>query len=298
MKSVIVTGAAGFAGCNLVEMLMKKDYFVYAVVRPDSAHNFRLLESNRLKIIECRMQDYNELHRYIEGPCDALYHLAWQAGGFKEQKQCIAFSIEALKAAKRIGCKRFIGAGTQAEYGPQKGLITENICPNPTTAYGASKLAACVLTRQLANDLEIEWVWGRIFSLYGKYEPYGRMLPDLIKALKRDDEFHLSAATQNWDYLYSSDGAEALIALGEKGKDGEIYNVANGDFHPLKYFTEEIRKLIAPNGNLLYGEEVVNATSLQVSVDKIYKDTGWRAQIEFKKGIAMTNKYLSDIEKV
>ena len=284
-KKVIVTGAAGFAGCNLVEALLEKDYFVYAIVRPDSLHNSRLIETDNLKTIVCRMQDYDNLHHLIKEPCDVFYHLAWQAGGFKEQKQCIDYSLGALEAAVRIGCKRFVCAGTQAEYGPQKKLITEETCPHPVTAYGASKLVACALTRQRAAELGIEWVWGRIFSLYGKYEPYGRMLPDLIKALKEGNNFQLSAATQKWDYLYSSDGAEALIALGEKGRNGEIYNVANGDYQPLKFFTEVIRRSISTKGKIIYGEELINATSLQPSVEKIYIDTGWKAKIKFVDGI-------------
>ena len=166
MRKVIVTGAAGFAGCNLVETLLKKGYFVYAVVRPDSEHNTRLFGLENLKMVECNMQEYSNLHNMIFEPCDVFYHLAWQAGGFEEQKACIEYYLEALESAVRIGCKRFVGIGTQAEYGPQKELITEETCPHPITAYGASKLAACALTRQRANELGIEWVWGRIFSLY------------------------------------------------------------------------------------------------------------------------------------
>lgn len=285
LKSAIVTGAAGFAGCNLVEALLKKSYFVYAVVRPDSPHNTRFPVSDNLKTISCRMQEYDNLHQLIKEPCDVFYHLAWQAGGFKEQKQCTDYSLEALEAAVRIGCKRFLCTGSQAEYGPQRNLITEETCPHPVTAYGAAKLATCALTRQRASELGIEWVWARIFSLYGKYEPSGRMLPDLMRALQEGREFQLTAATQNWDYLYSSDGAAALIALGECGRSGEIYNVANGAYRPLREFTEELRREVAPEGRIFYGDPLEGATSLQVSVEKIQQDTGWKAKVSFREGI-------------
>lgn len=294
MRKVIVTGAAGFVGCNLVEALLKKGDFVYAVIRPNSPHNARLHEADRLKLVECGMQEYTKLHSLIHEPCDVFFHLAWQAGGFEDQKVCIDYYLEALDSAARIRCKRFVGIGTQAEYGPQKQLITEETCPNPITAYGASKLAACALTRQRAYELGIEWVWGRIFSLYGKYEPHGRMLPDLIRALRNGQDFQLSAATQNWDYLYSSDGAEALIALGEKGLNGEIYNVANGNYRLLKDFTEEVRKIIAPGAALFYGEELSNTTSLQASVKKIHNDTQWAPKVQFGEGIILMEQYMSN----
>ena len=119
-----------------------------------------------------------------------------------------------------MGCERFVATGSQAEYGPQTDLITEETLPQPIDAYGSAKLATCVLSRQLALDIGIDWIWGRIFSVYGKYEPPGRMLPDLIEALLAGKDYTLSAATQYWDYLHSTDCAEALVALAEWGKVG------------------------------------------------------------------------------
>lgn len=294
MKKVIVTGAAGFAGCNLVEVLLKKGYYVYAVLRPKSSHNTRLQESKHLKVITCDMDDYRQLPKMIDEKCDIFYHLTWQGGrhDFVAQYKNVEHSLSVLESAQRIGCKRFVCTGSQAEYGPQANLITESNFPQPINAYGAAKLATNVLTRQRSKELNIEWIWGRIFSLYGKYEPLGRMLPDLIKALKEGREFKLSAATQMWDYLYSTDGAEALVALGEYGHDGEIYNIANGNSRPLKEFVEIIRKEINPAGKITYGKTA--GWSLQASVDKIHKDTGWSAQTEFLDGIRLAKQFYAN----
>ena len=298
MKKAIVTGAAGFAGCNLVEALLKKGYFVYAIVRPQSSHNARLHETAHLKIIVCDMRDYAELPEKIQEKCDVFYHLAWQGGrhDFEAQYKNSAVALIALESAQKVGCKRFVCTGSQAEYGPQGDMITEPTFPNPVDAYGAVKLATNILTKQRAKELNIEWIWGRIFSLYGKYEPFGRMLPDLIKSLKEGIEFKLSAATQMWDYLYSSDGAEALIALGEKGQSGEIYNIANGNSRPLKEFVEIVRNEINPDGKITYGQ--TPGWAIQASVDKIYRDTGWSAQIDFLEGIRMTKMLGSPSECV
>lgn len=291
LKKTIITGAAGFTGCNLVEALLERGYFVYAVVRPKSAHNTRLQESDHLKIIDCDMDDYGHLPKMVDEKCDIFYHLAWQGGrhDFAAQQNNMGYSLSALESAQKICCKRFVCTGSQAEYGPQGDMITESTFPNPVDAYGAAKLATNVLTKQRAKELNIEWIWGRIFSLYGKYEPLGRMLPDLIKALKEGIECKLSAATQMWDYLYSSDGAEALVALGEFGHDGEIYNIANGNSRPLKEFVEIIRKEINPAGRITYGKTA--GWSLQASADKIHKDTGWSAHTEFLDGIRLAKQF-------
>ena len=295
LKIIIVTGAAGFAGCNLLEALLEKGYFVYAVARPNSPRNSRLQVSEQLKLVPCDMMDYGRLPDMIQESCDIFYHLAWQGkrSDFMEQCKNIKASLIALDSAVKLGCKRFVCTGSQAEYGPQTELITEETCPHPVTAYGAAKLAACALTRQKAAELGIDWIWGRIFSLYGKYEPHGRMLPDLILALKEDKDFHMTSATQNWDYLYSSDGAEALIALGERGNSGEIYNIANGNYRPLREFTEELRQEIPSKGRIIYGKPLDGATSLQASVDKIRRDTGWKAKIGFREGLRLMIKQQS-----
>ena len=76
--------------------------------------------------------------------------------------------------------------------------------------------------------------------------------------------------------------------MAERGKGGEIYNVANGDYRQLKSFTEEIREIVAPNVELNYGSANNQAYSLRPSVEKIQRDTGWKAQTEFKDGIRLT----------
>ena len=173
------------------------------------------------------------------------------------------------------------------------GLITEDRLPAPFSMYGAAKVAECIMSRTQSQIAGLEWVWGRIFSLIGEYEPKGRLIPDLVDSLKHLNEnrgkgenvIRLSAATQYWDYLDAGDCAEAFIALAEKGKNGEIYNVANGDYHPLKYFTEILKDVYAPGEILEYGEESNPRVTLMPSVQKINEDTGWRAKIKFNETI-------------
>lgn len=293
MQKAVVTGAAGFVGCNLVECLLEYGYYVYAVVRPGSAHNSRLLESERLKLVYADMSEFGQLAGKIDDTADIFFHIAWGGNryNFAEQWQNLGATMDSLRSAKALGCKRFVATGSQAEYGPQTDLITEETLPHPIDAYGSAKLATCVLSRQLALDLDIEWIWGRIFSVYGKYEPSGRMLPDLVNALVEGKSFSLSAATQYWDYLYSSDCAEALIALGERGAAGEVYNIANGDNKPLREYTEEARKFVAPRIKLSYRQEIEVKYSLQVTAEKLKRDTGWAPTTPFNEGIQMLNSY-------
>lgn len=298
MQTAVVTGAAGFVGCNLVECLLEYGYYVYAVVRPGSAHNSRLRESERLKLVYADMSEFGQLAEKIDDTADIFFHIAWGGNryNFAEQWQNIEATLGALRSAKILGAKRFVATGSQAEYGPQTELITEETLPHPIDAYGSVKLATCIMSRQLALDMDIEWIWGRIFSVYGKYEPHGRMLSDLINALTDGNSFSLSAATQYWDYLYSSDCAEALVALGERGCPGEIYNIANGDCRPLREFTEIIRSVVDSSRTLCYGEAPGVVYSLMVKADKIKADTGWEPVVDFAEGVAFVLRINQEVD--
>ena len=288
MKKYIVTGAAGFLGCNLTERLMQEDdVHIHAVVRPNSPHNARLFPSEQLTLVSADLSEYAHLDERVGEPCDVFFHLAWQGGryDFAAQYGNIADTLGALEAAARLGCRRFIATGSQAEYGPQSALITEETCPHPVCAYGAAKLAACALSRQRAADLGIEWIWGRVFSLYGQYEPEGRMLPTLVKSLCVGQPVTLSSsAVQNWDYLYAADAAAALLALAKRGRTGEIYNIAHGSYRPLHDFVEVVRRAIDLNASIAYGKGAGNF-SLQPSVEKIRRDTGWQPTTDFVGGL-------------
>ena len=304
MKSVIVTGAAGFAGCNLTEKLIEKGYTVYALLRPGSVHNERLvplLDSGRLNCIELDISDILKLSGIISpGIADTFFHLAWTGGrdSFGEQRKNIEDTLNALETAASLGCTRFICTGSQAEYGITTQIQTEEMKPNPFSSYGAAKTAAMYLTKRRAEQLKLQWIWGRIFSLYGKYEPPETLVQYLVRSFKNNQEVHVTKALQNWDYLDAGDCADALIALGEKGHSGEIYNIANGNYRPLRRYIEDLAAIVCTGslrlnspGNetasvkIHYDKTAEAIVSLQPSIEKIKRDTGWVAETDFGKNL-------------
>lgn len=306
MNTVVVTGAAGFAGCNLTEKLIEQGCTVYACLRPASEHNKRLeplMASGKLIPVKLDISEITKLPELIEkfnSVPDTFFHLAWNGGrdDFHEQYKNVDDTVNALEVCAKLGCKRFICTGSQAEYGITDKVQTENMMPNPFSAYGAAKTAAMYLTRRRAKQLNTEWIWGRIFSLYGKYEPSNTLIQYLINAAKNNEEIHVTSASQNWDYLDAGDCAEALIALGEHGKDEEIYNIAYGDYRPLKEFIAETVTTAAKYSDcsfslhnsdksqnisslIHYDKTAEAAVSLQPSIDKIKRDTGWFPKTRF-----------------
>ena len=295
IKKAVVSGALGFAGVHLTDLLLTQGIEVTAILRPGTAH------ADRLDMLKDRHKDavitalyvdraQHSLTGYVDETGtdkDVFFDLAWDGGrnDMAGQMQNVDYCLDSLKAAAMMGCRRYVGVGSQAEYGVVNGVITEESLTKPFSAYGAAKLSACHLSRVLAQGLGIEWIWGRIFSLTGEYEPAGRMMPDLVRKLKAGELFSLSSCRQDWDYLDPRDCAAALLALARNGRSGEIYNIANGAYRPLKEFVEEARDIYAPGAELDFGADPDPFVSLAVSVDKLKNDTGWEARISFKESI-------------
>ena len=287
MKKIVVTGAAGIIGAILTETLLNRGYQVYAVVRPRSPHNSRIPEHPNVTVVPLLLEDIAKLPECIKTPCDAMIHLAWSSArnDFLLQHASFEYAWKAVDAARAIGCCRFLGIGSQAEYGIQNELTNEDAPLYPITPYGAFKASAFHVTKIRAIQQNMEWVWGRIFSVYGGYEPETSLLSYLLATLKAEKEPILTKATQLWDYLYVKDATEAILALLEYGKDGNVYNIANGNIHPLRYFVEQIHVHVFPNAVIHYGQRDDSVTSLFPSVKKIQQDTGWRAETVFIDGI-------------
>ena len=291
MKRAIVNGAAGFAGYSLTIHLLQHGYEVYAILRPNSPHNDRFTTEEvrsaygqKLHLIFCAGNNILNLTEQLSGPFDLFYHLVW-AGARNDhdaQVQNIPMTLDALRVAARLSCRRFICTGSQAEYGPTTSVITEETLPMPNTDYGAAKLSALYLSKSLASHLGIEWIWGRIFSLYGLYEPSGRLYPDMIQKFRHNEPLSLSDCTQNWEYLDVEDAAEALIALGERGHDGEIYNISSGDPKPLKTFVEQLKAELCSASEINYGAPADPYVSLQTDIHKICEHTEWMPETPFR----------------
>ena len=304
-KIAIVTGAFGFAGANLTEHLLDYGYKVYAIGRKGSAHNERFEESESLRKVLIDMEDYDKICGYIDeddirsAEAIAFFHLSWggQRDDFDTQRRNIDGSLLLLDSARSIKEKclksknmdvsvRVVGIGSQAEYGVKDELITEDLSLEPFSAYGSCKAAAYYLMESKARILGIDFIWGRIFSLIGKYEPEGRMLPDVVRKLAAGEKVSLSSCEQFWDYLDAGDAADAIIALFEKGVTGEVYNIANGDYDRLKNFVVRAAKCVGADESLIsYGNRANPFVSLEVSGEKIKKDTGWEPKVSFEESI-------------
>ncbi len=298
MKSVLITGPTGAVGQALIRKCLEEQVEVTAVCRPDSPRAGSLPESALLELVSCDLGNLAALPRILEGRSfDVFYHLAW-AGTFgdsrqelKSQWQNIGWTLDAADAAHALGCRRFIGAGSQAEYGRNGGPLKAETPAFPENGYGAAKLCAGQMSRLRCEQLGMDHIWTRILSVYGPYDGKDTLIMYAIRTLLKGEIPALSAGEQIWDYLYSGDAGEALFLLGEKGRAGKTYPLGSGEGRPLKEYILELRDQIDPQaeldfGKIPYGPKQV--MHLCADLSELTEDTGFSCRVPFREGIART----------
>ena len=297
MKKIVVTGATSMIGTALIEECVKNNIEVYAVVRKSSGRQNRLPKNELIHLIDSSLETLEQLPGLIPESCDTFYHIAWGNTGENRnrstelQSRNIYYTMEAVKAAHVLGCKRFIGAGSQAEYGP---MDIDKISPdspvNPTTPYGASKLASGHLARMMCRELGMECIWPRIFSVYGIYEKETTMIASGLRKMLRGESTEFTPAMQRWDYLYSKDAGRAYYLIGEKGRDGAVYCVGSGQARPLRDYILKMAELTGAEdpgiGARPYPSGVV--MNLCADTESLRRDTGFEPEYTFEEGIRET----------
>lgn len=306
MKKAIITGPTGAVGVSLIYELINEGYNITAICRPFSKRISNIPKNKNVKIIECDQKNLLLLETVLNDKYDYFYHFAWD-GTYGENRQKIDLqlsnikcTLDAVKLAKKLQCKAFIGAGSQSEFGHVEGVLHPYMSCNPDNGYGIAKLAASSLSRILCSQLGIRHEWCRIVSLYGPFDGEHTLIMSTINSLLKGKSQNFTKGDQVWDYIYSKDAAKAFRLVAEKGKDGAIYCLGSGKTRILRDFILEIRNQINPNIELNFGgmdyypNQVMH---LEADISNLEFDTGFKAQYSFEKGISETINWVKEKNK-
>ena len=296
MKRAIITGVTGAIGMALIQHLLSHNIEVLAICRDGSARNMQLPEHPLLKKCICSLEDLSELQNTQEEVYDVCYHFAWSGtngtarNDMYLQNNNVRYALDAVEMAARFGCKVFIGAGSQAEYGSVEGKIASDTPAFPKTGYGIAKLCAGQMTRERAHQLGMKHIWTRILSVYGPYDGAQSMVMSGIYQLLDGKRPSYTKGEQMWDYLYSGDAAEAFYLLGEKAVEG-VYCLGGGSTRPLRDYIEMIRDAVNPEAEVGIGEMPYYENQVMylcADISALTKATGFVPKVSFETGIGKT----------
>ena len=296
MKKAIVSGATGAIGMALINELTSNHVDVLVLARKSGRWE-RIPTHPQISLLLCELDELSRLRNNTGTGFDVFFHLAW-AGTSGEarndaalQEKNIRYALDAVALAHRFGCSRFVGVGSQAEYGRVEGPLTPTTPAFPENGYGIAKLASGQLTRIEAARLGLSHVWARVLSVYGPFDSEGALVTSTVRKLLAGERPRFTKGEQLWDLLYSKDAARALRLLGERGQDGAVYPLGSGRARPLKEFIQTIGRIVNPRVPLSFGEIPYaprQVMHLEADISALTRDTGFVPTTSFEDGVRET----------
>lgn len=286
-----ITGATSMLGVATIKICISKNISVLAFVRKGSSKIKRLPSSPLVKIVECDLAQMKEFEDNSLS-ADVFIHFGWAftdkigRNDVTKQLENVQYTIDAVHLAKRLGCRKFVGAGSQAEYGTPNVILKADTPVNPLVPYGVAKYAAGRLSAMECRKEGLEYNWVRILSIYGPHDNEGTLLKQLVCNAKNNIPMGLSGCEQIWDYLYEDDAGEAFVSVAEKGVDGKIYPLGSGVGRLLKEYVQDVISVVNPNYKPEYGKFPYSPTQpmfLQADITELVKDTKWMPRKDFLK---------------
>ena len=261
-ERVLITGAAGFVGANLVRRLIKENYEVHILTRESTnmwrlkdiynfLHDHKVDLLNRKKLFEVA-QKINP---------KKICHLAIY-GGYsfqKDEKKIIETNfngtVNLLESLTNIDYDCFINTGSSSEYGPKtKPMIETDIC-EPDTIYGVAKAASTMYCKYKSETENKNIGTLRIFSAYGDFEEKARLITTLFTSLLNGKDVKLGNPGAARDFVYVQDIVEAYLKVLKnpiKFK-GEIYNLCSGNQSKVSDIANIIKNILNSSNKLEYG---------------------------------------------
>ena len=258
-----ITGASSFIGVELCRYLSDNGHEVIAMSRRANENLEEIAkDGGQLQVFRADMQSLPELAKDVKA--DVFVHLACAGTTHEERnnpaihKENVRLSLEFVKLAKHMGCKLYVDAGSQAEYGIVPGILTEDTPCNPFSEYGKGKLKMYQESKLLTKELGLKYIHLRILSVYGENDHDRTLIKQALKKLRTNEAIEMHSGGQKWNYVYVKDAARQIAelsfyAVNDKDFRQEVYNIASNDTRKLQDFIIAMKEITGSASELTFG---------------------------------------------
>lgn len=265
-RRVLLTGATGFVGRQILRELLRQHADVTVVVRSDKNICENIPPNNQpIKIILTKdlFKEKSDWWKHLCQDIDIVIHAAWYAepGKYLESPinvDCLLGTLELAKGAVEANICKFVGIGTCFEYDLSEGFLSIDTPLKPLTPYAGAKVAVYSMLSEWLPRESVGFLWCRLFYLFGEGEDPRRFIPFLRNKLAAGEPVPLTSGNQIRDYL---DVAEAgkRIAQAALGSETGVINVCSGIPIAVREMAEKVADEYGRRDLLIFGAREPNA---------------------------------------
>ena len=313
MKTILITGGAGFIGAYLAERLMK-DYHVVIVDNLKTIGGIAYANS-KADFFHCDICDKSTYEKLDKYEFEAIYHLAAQSAGesaYDDPKYDILSNSYGTwmmaNYCKEKSIKRFIYTSTVAVYGSEGNEGFEESSPiKPDSIYGVSKYSGELFIKQLLNGTKTKYTMFRIFNGYGPGENLNYRKKGMVSIyasyIWRNEPILVKGSVNRFrDYTYIEDVIDILYAaLHHEKSYNSIYNLSTG----VKIIVKDLLKAMIKASGKSEDYEIIKGSSTpgdsfgtHAVIDKLMKDFNWSPKFSIEQGLERYFQWINNVPVV
>lgn len=283
---ILITGANGFIGKNVLDCLTSSEFEIYAVSRQKK-------ESNKVFWHSVDLLDVSQITQLVRSiRPDYLMHLAWDTtpGLYLENPENLNWVASTLNLCREFyssGGKRALFAGTCFEQFATTSMLESSQMRDQNTLYATSKLGLSKILSKFCEDEKLSFAWARIFYLYGMYENERRVIPYIIKSLLEGKQAICSDSSAKKDYSFASDTARALLHILHLSQNG-IFDIGSGIALPIREIFILTAKLVGRPELLVLRGPVSDEMDVLVADVSRLMDIGFFHEHTLERGLLKT----------
>ncbi|OGV13394.1 MAG: NAD-dependent dehydratase [Stygiobacter sp. RIFOXYC12_FULL_38_8] len=312
MKKVLITGAGGFIGSHLTELLVRKGFEVKAFVRYNSRNNWGWLETSEVKdqieIVTGDIRDYDSVYNSLHG-CSTVFHLAALIGipySYVSPKAYIETNVNGtynvLQASKEFGLENILLTSTSETYGTAQYVPIDEKHPLVgQSPYSASKIAADQLAISYYRSFNLPVKIVRPFNTYGPRQSARAIIPSVIaQLLNGNEQIKLGNLSPTRDLTFVKDTCKGFVEIFSSDKlFGEITNIGMSNEISIGGLVKKISSLTGKEVEIITEEERIRPDKSEVerlycSNKKLLENTNWMPDYSLDKGLIETIEWIKN----
>lgn len=307
MKTIFVTGGAGFIGSEFVRLVLNETSDVEivdydALTYAGNLDNLKGLDETRHKFVKGDICDKDAVLKALPDDCDAIFNFAAESHVDRSISSASEFILTnvlgtqvLLDAARAKNVRRFVQISTDEVMGSlpedENAFFTESSPIEPNSPYAASKAAAEHFVRAAQETFGVDTITTRCGNNYGQRQFPEKLIPLMIANALDDEPLPVYGDGKNVrDWIFVEDHCRAIWLAYEKGKSGESYNIgARNERQNIEVVKSILDALGKPHSLIKYvGDRLGHDRRYALNANKVETELGWKPQTTWEQGLQKT----------